>query len=219
MISSLWGKSTPNPPPEPSPPINERKKPIGGAAKKVLSPTAEPTRKTATPLSWNEPQPQKSDGPFWAGVPNDSLDDDSRETSGGGGGSLWDGARGGAASAWDFAMNAISNGKPSAFAKPPPGKPSPPVNDAGSFWSNDPSYMRMMSEGAGEGPADGRFTPWRPSVLEPPDEDDPTTKMTDLAMQHLFKTVDTEGDIDMTEARNAMSMYTKAAATSARKKR
>ncbi|KAI0088804.1 hypothetical protein BDY19DRAFT_993637 [Irpex rosettiformis] len=213
LISSLWGKA---PEHEPAVPVIERKKPVGGAAKKVLSSTVEPTRKAATPLSWNEPEPQKTEGPFWTSRPSDPVEDDTHEPSGG---SFWGGARDGANSAWDFAMNAINSGKPSVSAKPP-AKPSPPVSGPGSFWSNEPSFAKMMSGGAGEGGGlDGRFTPWKPSELEPPDEDDPTTKMANLAMQHLYQTVDTEDDIDVNDARNAMLMYTKAAATSTRKKR
>ncbi|KAI0826481.1 hypothetical protein BC629DRAFT_84029 [Irpex lacteus] len=215
LISSLWGKTAPSAPEREPPVVNERKKPVGGPAKKAFSPVAEPARKTATPL----PQMQENDGKFWTGGTSASFEDDGFEPSSN---SLWgqsvlEGARGGAASAWNFAKNAINNDKPSAVPTKPPMRASPPVNGPGSFWSNEPAFARMTSEGADEG-LGGRFTPWKPATLEPPDEDDPTTKMANLAMQHLYQTVDTEGDIDPSEAHNAMLMYTQAAATT-RKKR
>ncbi|KAI0691851.1 hypothetical protein BC835DRAFT_1416946 [Cytidiella melzeri] len=219
LLSSLWGRAS-NSASEASD-VHEPKKPVGGMRKGALEPSAEPDRKTATPLPWDESQNKKIDRNFWAssaGANAEDEDDEPEEDA------MWSqnrlgGARGGAASAWNFAVNAISGDRAGASARPSH-KSSPPVGGPGSFWPNDSSFTRTASESPSSGAhtgsdLDGRFTPWKPSSIVKSDTNETTTKMANLAMQQLCQ----DDEDDQNDVQNLMSSYTKSFATSTRKKK
>jgi hypothetical protein len=226
LLSSFWGRATASPAEAPPPPaVHERKKPVNGPGKGPIPPATEPIRTTTASPLWDEPpHAQKADKNFWNASGAAGEDDDDEPTSH----SMWSQAamgdvRGGAASAWNFAVSAMSGDKAGA-AKPPTKSSSPPVTGPGSFWSNEPAYAKATNESPGTGSygaagIDGRFTPWKPSVMERPNADETTTKMANLAMEHLYQAADTDDAYDPNELHNAMSMFTKAVASSNRKKR
>lgn len=213
LMSNMWGKSATT---TAEAQINgARKKPVDGNTKSAFSP-AEPIRNTGTPLPWDDPQSRRPEKSLWDTAGSAAAEDDDSAN-----GSPWSQ---GAASAWSFAMNAIGGDKSAAPTKLN-GKPpmEPPVNRTTSFWSSGDTNSRSMSQGPsqtgfGDASLDGRFTPWKPSraAVDPEAEaNDPTKKMADLALQHLYETADVD---DSDELHNAMSMYTKAVASSTRKR-
>lgn len=130
-----------------------------------------------------------------------------------------DTARGGVASAWDTTLAAVGGERPGTTA-PRPATSTAPGRE--NLWGGGDMFARSESRAPwGEEPssADPRFSTWKPPRREEPatsGDGSTAKKMADLAFQNLF---DVAGDgEDPDDMMNAMSMYTKAMATSTRKR-
>ena len=162
--------------------------------------------------------------------PQDAWDEDNTDESEEGAMSSWgqqmlNTARGGAASAWDMAMATIGGSErpgtpaqmrgPARPSAPAPAAPAAPASREAP-WVSDGLFARSTSNGPTT-PEDPRFATWRPpKIVDPDEQENPAKKMQDLAFQNLFQTAD--DDSDPTDLLNAMSMYTKATQSAARKK-
>lgn len=145
--------------------------------------------------------------------------------------SLWQSATragaGGAASAWNFAMNAISGERSGTPAKASPSTYNFAGKAPSRTWTPaaEGAMYRSSSRGAfsDENTAsatDPRFATWQPArggAEAEVEHDNPLKKMADLALQNLYEVADPESSAP-TDIMNAMSIYTKAAAGTSRKK-